>query len=245
MTQPHEQELKASTRDVIERLHRLQDLDRRLQELTRQIDGAPGAVETLAKAVKAAEQRGAALEERTRILRAQVRLRENDAKAILQRIERLNEQARTVATQREFKAISSEVAGARADVKRVEDEVLKIMEAIEQHDRLIAAAAEERAQGQTRLDAERQRVESTLTGVRQERERLRAERPGLTTGLPPETLAAYDRLVRTRGNAVVSIEQDYCTGCMERLTRQDVFTVQTASRVVMCKSCGRILYAPA
>jgi predicted nucleic acid-binding Zn-ribbon protein len=234
--------MTATPREVIQRLRELQDLDRRIADLDRDVSGGPRAVEAFARAVAAVDAKIASLEERTKLLRAQAKLRENEAKTAQGRVDRLNEQARTVSTNKEFTAIRSEIANAKLDVSRLEDEILKIMEAVEQHEGLLAAANEERAKEQKRLDGERAKVEAGLDGLRRERARLAESRPTLTKDVPAEALAAYDRVLRARGNAVVPVEVDYCSGCNERLTRNDVYCVQNASRIVQCKSCARILY---
>jgi hypothetical protein len=243
MTQPpSDQESKTPTREVLERLRRLQDLDQRAAELERRAKGGPEVLDALAKAVKAVDAKIAALTETVRVFRTQIRLRETEVKATQSRLERLNDQARLVATQKEFKAISSEMANARADMRRVEDETLKLLEAVERKEKDLAALREERAKEQGKFDAEQARLHASSAGVRGERERLLAERPALRQGIPPEPLAAYERLAKTRPDAVVPADGGYCSGCMEMLTRQDVFAIQTAARVVVCKSCGRILY---
>jgi predicted nucleic acid-binding Zn-ribbon protein len=234
--------MTATPREVIQRLRELQELDARIAQLDRDVAGGPRAVESFARAVAAADQKIAAIDERTKLLRAQAKLRENEAKTASARVDRLNEQARTVSTNKEFTAIRSEIANAKLDVTRLEDEILKIMEAVEAQEKLRAAAAEEREREQKRYDAERAKVDAGLEGLRRERERLATGRPGLVKDLPAEAVAAYERVFRARGNAVVPVEIDYCSGCNERLTRNDVYCVQNASRLVQCKSCARILY---
>jgi predicted nucleic acid-binding Zn-ribbon protein len=234
--------MTATPREVVQRLRELQDLDARIVQLDHDVAGGPRAVESFARAVAAAEQKIAGIEERTKLLRAQAKLRENEAKTAGVRVDRLNEQARAVSTNKEFTAIRSEIANAKLDVGRLEDEILKIMEVVEQHEKLAAAAGEDRAREKKRLDAERAKVEAGLEGLRRERARLAESRPALTKDVPMEALAAYERVLKARGNAVVPVEIDYCSGCNERLTRNDVYCVQNASRLVQCKSCARILY---
>lgn len=235
--------MSMTPREVIERLKDLQELDRRLATLDKEITGGPKAVESFARAVAAAEARMAQIEERLKLLRAQVKLRENEGKTAQARVDRLNEQARTVKTNKEFTAIRSEIANAKIEVSRLDDEILKIMQAVEEHEKTLGAAREDRAREQRRLDAERAKVDSALDGLRRSRADQAQGRPALTSGLPAEALSVYERVQRARGDAVVPLEIDYCSGCMERLTRNDVFAVQNASRLVSCKSCGRILYA--
>jgi uncharacterized protein len=238
--------MTANPREVIERLRALQELDHRIGRLDREITDGPKAVESFQRAVAAAEVKIAQIEERLKLLRAQVKLRENEAKTAQTRIDRLQDQAGQVKNNKEFTALRSEVANARMEMGKMEDEALKIMEAVDQHEKALAAAREERAREERKLAAERAKVDAAIDGLRAGKAQLLSQRPALTKDLPAEPLLLYDRLAGARGGtAVVAIEQDYCTGCMERLTRNDVLAILNAARIVHCKSCGRILFAPA
>jgi uncharacterized protein len=230
-------------REVIERLTALQELDPRIATLDREISSGPKQVEQFTRAVAAVDARLAAIDERVKILRAQVKLRENEAKTAEAKVDKYNEQARGVKTNKEFTAIRSEIANAKLEVTRLEDEILKIMEAVEAQDKLAAAAREDRAREQKKLDAERKQVDAAIDGLKVSRNDLAKRRPPLLDGLPPEPLDIYERVLRARGNAVVPIEQDYCSGCMERLTRNDAMAITNSARIVQCKSCGRIVRA--
>src|SRR5687768_7515136 len=161
-------------REVIERLQQLQELDVKIAALDKEIASGPKAVESFTRAVAATDQRIAALEERNKLLRAQVKLRENEAKTATAKVERLNEQARGVKTNREFTVMRSEIANAKLDLNKVEDEILKIMEAVEVQEKAIAAAKEDRAREQRKLDVERQKVEAAIDGLRKSRADLAA-----------------------------------------------------------------------
>lgn len=237
--------MTASFRDVIDKLRALQDLDLRLFRLDREIKDGPLAVAGFLRAIAAVDARIAALEERTKLLKAQAKLRENEAKTAEARVERLNQQASDVKTNREFQALRSEIATAKLDVTKQEDEILKIMEAVEAQDALVAAAKEDRAREQKKYDAERAKVDAAIDGLRASRDEMAKARPPLTVDVPLESLQIYDRVAKARGAGLVPIEQDFCSGCMERLTKNDVFTIVNATRLVQCKSCGRILYSEA
>jgi predicted nucleic acid-binding Zn-ribbon protein len=237
--------MTANPREVIERLRVLQDLDHRIGRLDREITDGPKAVESFQRAVAAAVEKIAQIEERLKLLRAQVKLRENEAKTAQTRIDRLQDQAGQVKNNKEFTALRSEVANARLDMGKMEDEALKIMEAADVQEKALTAAKEERAREEKKLAAERAKVDAAIDGLRAGKAQLLSQRPALTKDLPAEPLLLYDRLAGARGGtAIVAIEQDYCTGCMERLTRNDVYAILNASRIVHCKSCGRILYGP-
>lgn len=117
------------------------------------------------------------------------------------------------------------------------------MEAVDAQEKVVAAAKDERAKEQKKLDAERAKVDAAIEGLKKSRAEQAIGRPALTHGLPAEALSIYERVLKARGQAVVPLEIDYCSGCMERLTRNDIFAVQNASRLIQCKSCSRILFA--
>lgn len=235
--------MTASSREVIDRLRALQDLDDRLARLDREIHDGPKAVETYLRAVAAVDAKLAAIEERTKLLRAQAKLRDNETKAAEAKVEKLNQQASEVKTNREFTAIRSEIANAKLEVTRIEDEILKIMEAVEQQEKLTAVAREERARESKRYEAEKAKVDAAIDGLRASRAEVAKDRPTLTKDIPAQVLGIYERVLKARGNAVVPLEQDFCSGCLERLTRNDCLAVLNSARMVQCKSCSRILYA--
>jgi predicted nucleic acid-binding Zn-ribbon protein len=237
--------MTSAPREVIDRLRALQDLDLRIASLDRDIVGGPRAVEGFERAVAGVDAKLAAQEERIKLLRAQVKLRESEAKTAQAKVDRLQEQTTQVKTNKEFSILRTEISSAKADVNKVEEEILKIMEAVEAEEKALAALKEERVREQRRLDAERAKVDAAIDGIRARRADLAKDRPALVAGVPPEALATYERVRTVRGNAVAPIESDFCSGCMERLTRNDVYAVHNASRLVQCKSCNRILYAEA
>jgi uncharacterized protein len=232
-----------TSKEVIERLRALQELDARIAELDREITSGPKAVESFQRAVAAADEKIAGLEERLKLLRAQVKLRENEAKTGQGKVDRLQEQALQVKTNREFTAMRSEISSAKADVNKMEEEILRIMEAVEGQEKAVEEAKADRSKEQGRLGGERAKVDAAIDGLRQRRAALASERPALTKALPAEALAAYDRVHKVRGVAMAAVvDSEYCGGCMERLTRNDVLAVFNSVRVVTCKSCSRLLF---
>ena len=231
-----------SPREVLDRLQVLQALDRKLAAFDREIVGGPRAVEGFTRAVAAVDATIAQIDERTKLLRAQVKLRENEAKTHETRVEKLQDQSSGVKTNKEFATLRSEIANAKLEVTRVEDEILKIMEAVEVQEKLLASAKADRAREAKRLEVEKAKVDAAIDGLRASRELLAKDRPPLFVGIPPESLSIYERVVKVRGNAVVALEGEYCSGCMERLTKNDISAVHTVSRLIQCKSCSRILY---
>ena len=100
----------------------------------------------------------------------------------------------------------------------------------------------ERARAEQKRREALDKVEGRLESVRAERDRLKGQRPALLKGLPPEPVEAYERARKSRGHGISRTEGDYCAGCLERLTRNDLVAVENCSRLVQCRACNRILF---
>jgi uncharacterized protein len=233
--------MTTATREVVERLLSLQDLDLQIQRLERSIRDGPAQLKGLEKQVAEIDGRIQAVRERVAVLRAQVKLRENELKGVEQKIERLRVQSSEVRTNKEFVAFRAEMSNYQADADRIQGEILKILDVVEQADRKVVSLGEERDLAQAKVDAARAKIDEGLEGKKQERDALAGTRPERLEGIPPEPLQIYDRVRRSRGYAVARIEGEYCSACMERLTKNDQISVQNASRLVQCPGCNRIL----
>jgi predicted nucleic acid-binding Zn-ribbon protein len=114
---------------------------------------------------------------------------------------------------------------------------------VQQADTKVAELAAQKAAAQKKLDEARAKVDGTLAHVKHERDSLRAQRSERTAGIPPETLEVYERGRKSRGDALATVEGEYCSGCGERQTRNDLYAVENRTRIVTCKGCNRILIA--
>lgn len=233
MTQP--------VREVIERLQALRTLDLRIRQCDADLAQGPASVTEHSAAVAAVATQIKALEDRAKVLRAQIKLRENELKAQEQKIAKFKEQSGAVKNNKEFMAFRAEIANAQADADRLQGEVLKILEVVQQADAKVAELAGQRAAAQKKLNEALAKVDGALAGVKAQRAQGLAERPQRLEGIPPETLEAYERARKARGDALAHVEGEYCTGCGERQTRNDLYAIENFTRVVTCKSCNRVL----
>jgi len=72
---------------------------------------------------------------------------------------------------------------------------------------------------------------------------LNSQREALTQTLPAEIVAQYEGLLKTKaGRAVAAIIDDGCEACGVELSPRDVQAVRSATTLMRCKTCGRILY---
>ena len=142
-----------------------------------------------------------------------------------------------------------ELLGLQEDIRThqrkkrgAEDRVLELMLRSDSAQEGITAAqgaledAERRRQGeQADLLEEKERVSRDLA----EREEQHQE---LASALPPQELALYGNLKRSKGAAVSRVERGICSGCGLALPSHEFQRARMASQLVRCGSCGRLLY---
>jgi predicted nucleic acid-binding Zn-ribbon protein len=132
----------------------------------------------------------------------------------------------------------------RARVGTREDRLLELFEAADRATADLSAAeaalkaveAERRAR-EAELSAER----DTLLGAIATEE---ARRESLCGQVDAPTLRTYDALRRTKGGlAVAEVRQGTCQGCRVSLPASIEQRARHGDALVLCQSCGRILYA--
>ncbi len=228
-------------REAAERLRVLHDHDQKIRHLERDIHDGPARLGGLQGTVAEIDKKIKAVEERALILRAQIKLRENELKATEQKIERIRAQSSEVKTNKEFVAFRAELSNYQADADRLQGEVLKILDVVEQAAAKVESLKADRQRAIDKVDASRAKLEESLEDVKKERDELLEARKALLADVPAEALAVYERVHKIRGNAVAWLEGEYCGSCMERLTRNDQIAVQNSSRFILCRGCNRIL----
>jgi len=88
------------------------------------------------------------------------------------------------------------------------------------------------------------RMESEISQLLTEQQRLLLERKGVTSQISSTFLATYDKLVISKkGIAVSEIMDECCGSCGSTLTPSDCQHAKNHSINQLCSNCGRILYA--
>lgn len=145
---------------------------------------------------------------------------------------------------RELSNLTKEADHLRARIGSREDRLLELFEATDR-------STSEQAQAETHLrDVERSR-RSGEAALAAERDRLVADiqteeaaRASLREQTDPAALRTYDHLRRTRGGvAVAEVRQRTCQGCRVSLRASEEQRARQGTSLVICESCGRILYA--
>jgi uncharacterized protein len=101
----------------------------------------------------------------------------------------------------------------------------------------VAKVKEELAKVQQQIRAEEEMLQADV-------KRLEKELVDAENALPEDFRAMYQRVVNAKGeDAMAVVEGGSCGGCFQQLTANMLNEINMG-RVVLCKSCGRVMYLP-
>ncbi len=147
-------------------------------------------------------------------------------------------------TNREYQALKDQIAADEMATSVLEDEILEALEKIDVLKGMVPEAEKLVAKAKDDLSKLQQHVRAEEESLRADIKRLEGELRQTETSLPDDFREVYQRVVKAKGpDAMAAIEGGSCGGCYQQLTINVVNEINMG-RVVLCKSCGRVLYLP-
>jgi len=226
----------------IERLLVLQDRDRKVRTLQQEVKMAPlerKELETKLAAANAGLDAAKLKFKENEVARQKLQV---DAQIRRDQIGKFNAQKFQTRKNEEFQAFNNEIKRFEEEITGIEDKELDLMETAE---KLKAAVAEaDKAAQAMRASAQRQLadLDTRAQTMQTQLAELGQERTGFAAALDEELVDTYERLFKNKGEAVVELAHDVCTGCHMKVIAQTSVLVRGRKTVVHCENCGRILY---
>jgi predicted nucleic acid-binding Zn-ribbon protein len=219
-----QERLEAATRNVRVQERRVHDLSERLT-LTQ-------------NALREQQSRGGQLE--------------LDVKTREARIEKFRAQQAVSKNNKEYQAFLIEINTEKVDRGKAEDELIKVMEAIEKTQAELKELTAQQQTEQAKLATLKSQIGDEVARLQGEVEALRPERDAAAQSLPPRARQPFERLAeRYEGEAMSAIakpdrrrEEYLCTACNMDLVTDVYNRLHSRDDLVYCPSCGRILYIP-
>ena len=231
----------AVTAAALRELHRIHQ---QLSDLHDRLERGPMQVRSRTAAVAQAEEQLAKIQAEIKAARValdqkQLQLKTGESKIIDLKV-KLNQSN----TNREYQAFRDQIAADEMANSVLADEILEAMEKVD----VMKASVPERDAGVAKakedLSKVQQKVRAEEESLRSDIQRLEAELQKAETALPDDFRELYQRVVKAKGqDAMAVVEGGSCGGCYQQLTTNMLNEINM-SRVVLCKSCGRVLYLP-
>lgn len=222
----------------LHRIHqRLADLRDRLERGPKQVRAREGNVSQLD--AKLVEARDRAKQMQMAIDRKQLDLKSGEQKVLDLRV-KLN----GANSNREYQSFLEQIAAAEMAGSVLSDEILEGMDKIDQLGLATKEAEKNLAAGKQEMDKAKQAVAASADSIRADVAQLETELVQAENALPGDLKADYERVVRSKGADSLSAAEDgVCAGCGQQITL-NMQNELRLSKLVFCKSCGRLLYLP-
>ena len=227
----------------LEQLLVLQDREQKIRQIHIEIETVPLQRKSLAAQLAASMAGVEALKQKSRRVEMDRKKLELDVGTRAETISRLKTQQYQTRKNDEFQAIGHEIERYENEISKIEDDELELMVQADKikidltEEEKKAVAVKESIGRQTAdLDEKSKALESRV-------EELTRERAELAGKIDEDLLARFERLFKSKGDAVVvALEHEVCTGCHMKVTAQTAHRVKAGREIVSCENCGRILY---
>ena len=230
--------------EAIEKLLILQDRDRKIRRVQQELGHIGPERETLrAKAATTQTQLDAA-KNRVKQIESERKRLELDVEAKKTQIEKYANQQLQTRKNEEYRALAHEIDLCKADIVKIEDQEIVLMEQGEAAQKEVTRATQEANEAKKLMD-EPGRATGPARGKFEEGTRRIAGRTA-RNWRPRWTKSArtrYERLLKSKGdNVIVGVDNGVCGGCHMKLPPQVLVTCRSQQEIVACSNCGRILY---
>lgn len=222
---------------------RLQELDKRITELTQEIAALPKHIAEIEHKLVSHERK---LEADRAALSANQKDRkrvEGEIQAQEQKISKLRDQMLEAKTNEQYRAFQSEIEFCQKEIRKSEDRTLELMAEADPLDRNVKAAEEALKLEKADVEAEKKLARERTAATKATLESLHGERKQAVAGLSPGVYRKYENIRKHRGGIALAEAVDgRCTACHMAMRLQFFQDLRRGEQVMMCESCGRIMF---
>ncbi len=231
-------------KEVLRKVLELHFQDQKIIKLREKLEKIPFIKEELERRMNEKRQ---AFQENTNLyqeLEKQRLVAERDSDHSRARIQTLESQLPLIKTEREFEASTKEITESKRNIKALEEKLIQLMGQLEDGKTIkdtleVPLQDAEIAFGhdQTNLDEEARNFSKEIADLERKREELLAV-------VDKKLLVTYQKTLKVRREAMVSLESGVCRGCHMKVPPQLFIEIHKALTVHSCPSCHRLLYLP-
>jgi uncharacterized protein len=229
--------------DIIEKLLILQDRDRKLSRVSQELAHISPERDMLKAKAASTQNSLEAAKLRVKQIESERKQRDLEIESKKAQIDKyLNQQLQTRKNE-EYKALTHEIEMAKEVIFKIEDAEIVLMEQAEAAQKEVARATTEAAAAKKLVDDQIGLLNAREENLKKEFAELQNGRGDIAASVDESTRARYERLFKNKGeNVVVGVEHSACGGCHMKLPAQIINNCRAQAEIIICPSCGRILY---
>ncbi len=227
-----------------EALRTLHQLHRQSTDLRNRLDRGPKQIAARANHVKHLESELEVAKEALKKLKLKVSERELTLKERESRILDVKAKLNSCGSNREYQAFVEQIAADEQANSVLSDEILELFDKVTESEESVKQAEGALQQSRTQWKEVSERVASEKPSIEADLQDVESRLQQSEQSLPEDVRQSYERVVRAHGEeALAPLDEENCGGCFQRITAQ-MQNELVLGKLVFCKSCGRLLYAP-
>jgi len=229
-------------KDQLLSLLELQRIDSRVHELRVTMEALPGKLKPAKQDL--AKLEAMLQEEKDRLADTEKWRREQEAMIQMDEegLKKAKLKVQAAKSTKDFAAASREVENKRRSISEREDEVLKVIEAIEKSRTEIEAHETDVASLRDHVTTEEKEISAKVIKLEAEAKKIAHGREKMMSGIPAVVLKRYDIVMRSRGGAVAAVVGGACQGCHMMIPPQLNNVLARMDSFEFCPGCQRLLY---
>ena len=146
-----------------------------------------------------------------------------------------------ITSPKELSSLQHEVEGFKNKRDNLEEKALEIMEQVEATTNELEGLRWQLNEVEKNWRQEQQQLTGAIEELKISLSKLEEKRQQALAVIDAETADCYSKIRQKKGQAVARVEQGICRGCGISLSTAELQRVK-GDRIIMCNSCGRILF---
>ena len=228
-----------------DKIIQLQEIDTELRDTTLVAESIPRLVQDIEKKIQAGSKVLADAKDRMAHNQKRRRDLETEVKDLKLQIGKYKRQLNEVKTNKEYTSLLHEIEESQHKVDSLEEAIIAEMLAADDIEEEIKGATHRQGQEAENLKNETRALEAKLKELEEKRARLQRDKAALVPLIPPEQLKLYETIYAKKGGTPLSpVKGEFCAKCHMRIRPQMLNEIREKAKVILCETCGRILYWP-
>ena len=228
-------------------LLKLQDLDLEAAKLEAQLAAIPAKEEQTKTFFRAEEEAFAAAKKSVQEIELTIRKLEGEITTLKTQKENFQSKTSLIKNNDEYRAALLQIEQCDKAISEAEEKQIIAMDELEAAKKTQAEKEANLKEAKKNAEAEFSKLEAEKADCKKQLADLTAKRPELAAAVDPTILKRYDRLRTARNNnrtkpCLVPIEDGCCGRCHLSVTSQEANDT-LKGKVVLCNSCGALLYS--
>ena len=226
----------------MEMLLKLQNVDYDLGELERSKDYLPEMINNLEREM---EETKNALQTSEQELKEQNLLHNRldmDLTTFNQELAKFQKQMLAIKTNKEYDALTNEIANRKIKISTTEEEILKIFTHIDDLKEKIKKYKQKLEEVEENNATQLVHLREELNSIEDKVKIKKGNRKNIAVRIDKKLLATYERVKKGRGDqVVVTIRKRACGACYKGIPPQIIQEIRKGEIIYTCDNCGRIL----